>query len=147
MSTKNIKGVLKSSSDIIGYPSLEAFEGTDGQGFYRFNRGLIPYIGQLVDLIEITDPPGYKYQIKDKDGLYIREDWLQSIVVTPIWANVAIDTKVKVKNLTGDPWINGHFAEYNSTTNKIYIWNSGKTSFTITNPSTDKTAYNIGELV
>ena len=44
------------------------------------------------------------------------------------WSKVAVDTPILVRDYDNENWYKRHFAKYED--NKIYVWNSGNTSWT-----------------
>ena len=148
--TKKIIAEIKLASQaIISHdPStIQAFEGTDIDGFFRYQKRLEDYSGEGVELEEV-DLPGYGYVVKGVEGLYLRSNWVTNVDTEIFWQYVVIDTAVKVKQNIGDGWTNANFARYDAERPgaKIAIWANGRNSHT--SPSdANVTWYSIGELV
>jgi hypothetical protein len=138
---------LASQALITHSPStVQAFEGTDNDGFFRYQKRLEDYSGEEVELVEVN-LPGYSYQVKDVEGLYLRSDWVTNVNVEIFWNNVLVDTPVKVKQNPGDGWTNANFARYDADRPgaKIAVWANGRNSHT--SPSeANVTWFVIGEL-
>lgn len=60
--------------------------------------------------------------------------WLEQEYVEPVvdWSNVAVDTKVYVRDSDSEPWKPRYFAKFED--GKIYTWNDGRSSFTASEP-------------
>ena len=148
--TKKITGDIKLASQAIVLhepATIQAFEGTDADGFFRYQKRLEDYIGLTVEL-EDVDLTGYDYVIKDVEGLYVRSEWVDNIVIQIFWQYVTVDTVVRVKQNLPDPWIDANFAEYDpvghpSTT--IAVWDDGRNEHTALDPG-DITWFVYGEL-
>lgn len=56
-------------------------------------------------------------------------EWLEQEYVEPVvdWSNVAVDTKVYVRDSDSDPWEPRYFAKFED--GKIFVWTNGATSF------------------
>lgn len=56
-------------------------------------------------------------------------EWLEQEYVEPVvdWSNVAVDTKVYVRDYDSDPWKPRYFAKFED--GKIFTWTDGATSF------------------
>ena len=138
---------LASQAIITHNPStIQAFEGTDNDGFFRYQKRLEDYSGEEVELEEV-DLPGYDYVVKGVEGLYLRSNWVTNVDTEIFWEYVAVDTPVQVKQNVGDGWTNANFARYDAERPgaKIAVWANGRNSHT--SPSeANVTWYNIGEL-
>ena len=55
------------------------------------------------------------------------------------WSKVEVDTKVLVRDWDDSEWIPKYFAKVEA--NRVYVWNSGRTSFT-SRDEEDYTSYN-----
>lgn len=69
----------------------------------------------------------------DQDDCYCGEKikkWSEQEYVEPTvdWSKVPVDTKILVRNSKNESWVKRHFAKFEN--GKIYVWSSGKTSFT-----------------
>ena len=56
-------------------------------------------------------------------------EWLEQEYVEPVvdWSNVAVDTKVYVRDYDSDPWKPRYFPKFED--GKIFTWTDGATSF------------------
>ena len=59
------------------------------------------------------------------------------------WSKVKVDTKVLVRDWDDSEWIPKYFAKVEA--NRVYVWNSGRTSFT-SRDEEDYTSYNQAKL-
>ena len=107
------------------------------------------YAEQIIDMaandIKITvDKKGRLsdcFAINCKDCAWISCDqcrkkfreWLEQEYVEPPvdWSNVAVDTKVYVRNSDSEPWKPRYFAKFED--GKIFTWTNGATSFSANN--------------
>ena len=99
-----------------------------------------------------------KYQLIDGDlyymnpsidyGSYMRSgmeyNWAKDVDFTEYtpptdWSKVEVDTKVLVRDWDDSEWIPKYFAKVEA--NRVYVWNSGRTSFT-SRDEEDYTSYN-----
>lgn len=57
------------------------------------------------------------------------KEWSEQEYVEPVvdWSNVAVDTKVYVRDSDSDPWEPRYFAKFED--GKIFVWTNGATSF------------------
>lgn len=147
--TKRITAQIKLASQAIithNPSTIQAFEGTDANGFFRYQKRLEDYSGEEVELEEV-DLPGYDYVVKGVTGLYLRSAWLTSVEEEIFWEYVAVDTPVRVKQNAGDGWTKANFARYdaNRPGAKIAVWANGRNSHTSPGEA-NVTWYVIGEI-
>ena len=81
-------------------------------------------------------------------GSYMRSgmeyNWAKDVDFTEYtpptdWSKVEVDTKVLVRDWDDSEWIPKYFAKVEA--NRVYVWNSGRTSFT-SRDEEDYTSYN-----
>lgn len=62
------------------------------------------------------------------------KEWSEQEYVEPVvdWSNVAVDTKVYIRDYDSQPWRPRYFAKFEN--GRIYTWNDGRSSFTALEP-------------
>lgn len=125
-------GILKAAELITGIDGCVSFEGEDAQGFYHYNEVLNSIAGSEIPIVE-SDEENYDYKTIGAVEYGIRTEWLDYINVNVYWDQVPIDTEVEV-SADNVNWFKRHFARYNEDSpdgKKYYVFESGKTSYTI----------------
>jgi len=104
---------------------------SDGETKYQLIDGDLYYMNPSIDY--------GSYMISGMEYNFAKE--LDFTIYTPPtdWSKVEVDTKVLVRDWDDSEWIPKYFAEVEA--NRVYVWNSGRTSFT-SRDEEDYTSYN-----